>query len=221
MVNSGVSTPDVEPLFANHFEILRMNTDIYLDIGIISPTDMAIAVNAATKDSESIPTVRFSVLQRIAMSPGTLIVLHQKLFSVSGYSVTTEEEPLLAHILHRIWAYGLTTNPCAAFFRSPTSGSAEVKCNGDDSIVFVVKSLDLIVTDDDQYETDEPRPSQETIQVARKLLRSMAEVGYNNLPKTYISVYYGEIAVTWKTEQNLDRLTFSPNGTIELYRQAD
>lgn len=89
MVNSGVSTPDVEPLFANHFEILRMNTDIYLDIGIISPTDMAIAVDAATKDSESIPTVRFSVLQRIAMSPGTLIVLHQKLKAL--YDQISEE----------------------------------------------------------------------------------------------------------------------------------
>jgi hypothetical protein len=49
----------------------------------------------------------------------------------------------------------------------------------------------------------------------------MGDVGYQNLPKTYISVYYGEIAVSWKTDRNLVRLTFGSNGNIELYRQAD
>jgi len=49
----------------------------------------------------------------------------------------------------------------------------------------------------------------------------MDSVGYSSLPKTYISVHYGEIAITWKTDKNLVRLTFRPHGSIELYRQAD
>ena len=71
----------------------------------------------------------------------------------------------------------------------------------DDTTESIVKRIDLIIADEDQYELDEKSPSQQTIQAARKLLRSMADVGYNNLPKTYVSIYYGEITVTWKTER--------------------
>jgi hypothetical protein len=90
-----------------------------------------------------------------------------------------------------------------------------------DSIGSVVRRLDEIITDEDQYELDEARPSEKTVRTARKLLRSMANVGYQSFPKTYISIYYGEIAISWKTDRNLVRLTFHPDGAIELYRQAD
>jgi hypothetical protein len=91
----------------------------------------------------------------------------------------------------------------------------------DDSVGSILRRLDTVLNDQEQYETDETPPARQTVMAARNLLRSMSRVGYENLPKTYISVYYGEIAISWKTDRNLVRLTFRPNGTIELYRQAD
>jgi hypothetical protein len=91
----------------------------------------------------------------------------------------------------------------------------------DDSIGSVLRRLDELINDNDQYEGDESPPSQATIRTTRSLLRSMAHVGYPNLPRTYISIYYGEISISWKTDRNLVRLTFRPDGSIELYRQAD
>jgi hypothetical protein len=93
--------------------------------------------------------------------------------------------------------------------------------SADDSVCSALVRLEHIIADRDQYELDERPPSQNTIEAVRKLLRSMAHVGYDTLPKTSISVYYGEISVTWKTDQNLVRITFRPDGSIELYRQAD
>lgn len=91
----------------------------------------------------------------------------------------------------------------------------------EDSTDAIIERLDEVIADEDQYELDELPPSQTTIDAVKRLLRSMADVGYNNLPKTYISLYHGEIAVTWKTDRNLVRLTFRPNGSIELYRQPN
>lgn len=78
IVGHDVNTPDVEPLFANHFELATMGTDIYLDIGIIDPKDMTAMVLKAQETSDPKPTVKFSVIQRVAMSPATFILLVNK-----------------------------------------------------------------------------------------------------------------------------------------------
>lgn len=79
IVGHEVTTPDVEPLFANHFELLTMGTDIFLDIGVIDPKDMAQMVEKAQANpNESSHTVKFSVLQRVAMSPATFVLLVNK-----------------------------------------------------------------------------------------------------------------------------------------------
>lgn len=60
--------PSIEPLFANHFELFQIGTDIYLDIGIVRPEEII----ALKRQMESAPTeeheLAFNVLQRIAMS---------------------------------------------------------------------------------------------------------------------------------------------------------
>jgi hypothetical protein len=74
-----VSSPDLEPLFANHFELQTMGTDIFLDVGIVDPRDMAVMVQEAQqKPDESDHGVKFSVLQRIVMSPATFVLLVNK-----------------------------------------------------------------------------------------------------------------------------------------------
>jgi hypothetical protein len=78
IVGNDVNTPDVEPLFANNFEVLASGTDIFLDIGIIDPTDLAKMMQAAQEKPGEVPTVRFSVLQRVAMSPATFGMLVNK-----------------------------------------------------------------------------------------------------------------------------------------------
>ncbi|MGB6946138.1 MAG: hypothetical protein WBE37_27320 [Bryobacteraceae bacterium] len=72
-----VSSPALEPLFANHFELLTMGTDIFLDIGIVDPKDMTEMVQKA-QENESDHVVKFSVLQRVAMSPATFVLLVNK-----------------------------------------------------------------------------------------------------------------------------------------------
>ncbi len=79
IVGHDVNTPDVEPLFANHFEIQTLNTDIFLDIGIIDPKDMALMVQKEQENPGAVqPTVKFSVIQRVAMSPATFVMLVNK-----------------------------------------------------------------------------------------------------------------------------------------------
>jgi hypothetical protein len=69
--------PELEPLFANHFEVARINSDVYLDIGMIRPSEMVRLVEAYTPGAE--PTLAFHVLQRVAMTPQTLDVLRDKI----------------------------------------------------------------------------------------------------------------------------------------------
>lgn len=109
-----------------------------------------------------------------------------------------------------------------AQWHASIAGAISWKDRNDDSIISVLRRLDEVVNDADQYEVDEQPPTPETIWAVRSLLLSMARMGYyQNLPKTYISVYYGEIAITWKTARNLVRVTFRPDNHIELYRQED
>lgn len=58
----------LEPLFATHFELLQIGTDIYLDIGIVRPEeilDLKMRIqNAPAEEHE----IAINVLQRIVMS---------------------------------------------------------------------------------------------------------------------------------------------------------
>lgn len=83
------SNPELEPLFANHFELMRVNTDIYMDIGIIAPLELVHAVENA--QDGSIPTMKFNVLQRVVMSPATFAVIFQKMKEL--HDLTTQEAP--------------------------------------------------------------------------------------------------------------------------------
>src|SRR6266571_332642 len=60
------NTPELEPLFAYHFELIRLNTDIFLDIGMIPPMDLVQFVQEYKEDStDVVGNLKFYVLQRI------------------------------------------------------------------------------------------------------------------------------------------------------------
>ena len=59
------SGPEHEPLFVNHFQILRDGTDVYIDAGLVPIDDIF------TTPPETGEPPRFFVLQRLAMSANT------------------------------------------------------------------------------------------------------------------------------------------------------
>ncbi len=67
--------PQIEPLFVNHFEILQIGSDIFLDAGIITPEEI-MGMQPASGGGPTKAT--FNVLYRIAMSPQTFANLYQK-----------------------------------------------------------------------------------------------------------------------------------------------
>src|SRR5262249_10316882 len=60
--------PVLEPLFANHFELFRLGSDIYLDIGIVRPEEIVELQQKVQSAPNESHTIKFNVLQRIAMS---------------------------------------------------------------------------------------------------------------------------------------------------------
>jgi hypothetical protein len=60
--------PGLEPLFANHFELFQIGTDIFLDVGIVRPEDIVSLKEKIESAPSEVQTVTFNVLQRIAMS---------------------------------------------------------------------------------------------------------------------------------------------------------
>lgn len=60
--------PELEPLFANHFELFQIGTDIYLDIGIVRPQEIVGLKEKLESAPAAVPSITFNVLQRIAMS---------------------------------------------------------------------------------------------------------------------------------------------------------
>jgi len=85
----------------------------------------------------------------------------------------------------------------------------------------ILNRLDAVVADDDQYQQDEQRPSEATLNLAKQLIQAVEKSGVTEFPRTYVAVYYGEIDITWKTRRDLARLMVKPNGEVELYRQPD
>lgn len=60
--------PELEPLFANHFELFQIGSDIYLDIGIVRPGELISVREKIERAPSEVQTIGFNVLQRIAMS---------------------------------------------------------------------------------------------------------------------------------------------------------
>jgi hypothetical protein len=60
--------PELEPLFANHFEMFQIGSDIYLDIGIVRPGELVTLRQKIEEAPSEVQTIEFNVLQRIAMS---------------------------------------------------------------------------------------------------------------------------------------------------------
>ena len=85
----------------------------------------------------------------------------------------------------------------------------------------ILERIRSVIEDEDQYADDEPAPSDETVALAEQLIRTIESVGVDEFPKTYISVYYGEIDITWKTAKDLVRLMVKPGDRIELYQQPN
>ena len=69
----------MEPLLANHFEIMQVGTDIFLDIGVITPEELMALPEPVEGQAGK---VTFNVLYRVAMSPQTFVRLHEKVSSV-------------------------------------------------------------------------------------------------------------------------------------------
>ena len=82
--------------------------------------------------------------------------------------------------------------------------------------------IDAVVANDDMYELSEPRPSVQAVENAKKLVIS-AEEAISGLPRPDISVYFGEIDVTWKLQDRLLRMiVFSDSARpAVLYLQTD
>jgi len=89
--------------------------------------------------------------------------------------------------------------------------------NSDD----IAARIDAVIADDDMYEAGEPRPSPEAAAKAKDLVSSARAV--RGLPQPEVSVYFGEINVTWKVRNRLLRLiVFSdPARPAVLYSQTD
>jgi hypothetical protein len=62
------NNPASEPLFANHFELFQIGTDVYLDIGIVYPEDIVNLKPTVESAPSELHTLTFNVLQRVAMS---------------------------------------------------------------------------------------------------------------------------------------------------------
>jgi hypothetical protein len=82
--------------------------------------------------------------------------------------------------------------------------------------------IDAVIADDDMYEAGEPRPSPEAAAKAKDLVKSAERMGHG-LPRPEVSVYSGEIDVTWKVRNRLLRMiVFSdPVRPAVLYSQTD
>lgn len=91
-----------------------------------------------------------------------------------------------------------------------------------ESVASMEDRIDAVIADADLYESGEPRPSLEAVSKIKGLLRSVAYAG-GQLPHPKISVYFGEIDLTWTIKNRLLRLiVFSDRDRPALlYFQTD
>jgi len=68
MVGADEDTPDLEPLFINHWEAIRVESDVFVDLGIIKPEELLTVRPGPDGRSTE---VNFYVLQRVVMNVNT------------------------------------------------------------------------------------------------------------------------------------------------------
>jgi hypothetical protein len=74
--------PEIEPTFANHFEMVTVGTDIFLDVGILKPEDLVEAVGKG-KGKEPLD-LTFYVVHRIVISRDAFDRLKVKIDQVAA-----------------------------------------------------------------------------------------------------------------------------------------
>ncbi|HXB68503.1 MAG TPA: hypothetical protein VNY05_09675 [Candidatus Acidoferrales bacterium] len=91
-----------------------------------------------------------------------------------------------------------------------------------ESATSIATRIDEVIADDDLYELGEPRPSSETVAKAKELILSAEYVG-SKFPHPKISVYFGEVDITWKAQDRLLRVIVFPDPLrpAALYFQTD
>src|SRR5580698_562806 len=60
--------PELEPTFANHFELFMIGSDTFLDIGVIKPEELAASAAVGATAPDTIAELNFYVTHRVAMS---------------------------------------------------------------------------------------------------------------------------------------------------------
>jgi hypothetical protein len=63
-----VADAELEPLFANHFELTQIGSDIFLDIGVVRAGDFISLKEKMASSPGDVHSITFNVLQRIVMS---------------------------------------------------------------------------------------------------------------------------------------------------------
>jgi hypothetical protein len=86
----------------------------------------------------------------------------------------------------------------------------------------IAARIDAVIADDDMYEAGEPRPSPKAAANAKELIKSAGRA-VRGLPRPEVSVYFGEVDITWKVRNRLLRMiVFSdPTRSAVLYFQTD
>ena len=90
------------------------------------------------------------------------------------------------------------------------------------SAATIAARIDATIADDDLYETDEPRPSTEAASKAKDLIKAVEQWG-SRLPAPKISVYFGELDITWTVDKRVLRLIILADRArpAVLYFQTD
>lgn len=86
----------------------------------------------------------------------------------------------------------------------------------------IAARIDAVIADGDMYEAGEPRPSPEAAAKAKDLIQSAGRA-VHGLPPPEVSVYFGEIDITWKVRNRLLRIIVFPDPSRPpvLYFQTD
>lgn len=82
----------------------------------------------------------------------------------------------------------------------------------------LIRQIDRIVSNDDQYGDGEPQPAAEVVKTLKRLI---TEAGVATFPPTEVGLFYGEVSLTWRRNTRLLRLVVRPSGEALVYFQVD
>jgi len=88
------SDPELDPLYSNRTEVMAVGDDIFLDFGIVKPSDIN-ALNAQSVQADaggSPPIVDFYVLERIVISRWIFSILLQQMAQLNQTMILAEKE---------------------------------------------------------------------------------------------------------------------------------